>query len=72
MPRAKGRQEGWGSLVNDRGGNAHDFQGGRALCGKWLAFDPRWESNQVSGPEPKPRSGTCKACWKKAPEEAPR
>lgn len=72
MARSKERHEGWGSLLNDHGGNAHYFQEGRSLCGKWLAFYPRWEANQVRGPEPKPRSGTCKACWKRAPEEAPR
>lgn len=66
------REEGWGALSNDRSGNSHYFRDGQSLCGKWMAWGPpRWESNQKRGPEPKPRSGTCKACWKKAPEEAP-
>ncbi len=66
------RTEGWGSLVNDTSGNAHYFRDGRSLCGRWLAIgSPRWETNQWRGPEPKRGRGTCKACWRKAPEEAP-
>ena len=67
------RDEGWGSLSNDRSENAHYFRGGRSLCGRWLALfnSPQWERNQSRGTEPKRGSGTCKACWKKAPEEAP-
>lgn len=63
------RTEGWGSLADAR--QAHYFREGRSLCGRWLALGaPRWESNQKRGPEPR-HSGTCKACWRKAPEIAP-
>lgn len=66
------RTEGWGSLANDTSRNAHYFRDGRSLCGKWLALGPpRWERNQARGLEPRRGSGTCKACWKKAPEQAP-
>lgn len=66
------RTEGWGNLSNDTSGNAHYFKDSRSLCGKWMALmTPFWESNQKRGPEPKPRTGTCKACWKRAPEDAP-
>lgn len=61
--------EGWGGIENAQA--AHYFKEGRSLCGKWMAFDPRWESNQTRGPEPKPRSGTCLPCWRKAPERSP-
>ena len=64
------RIEGWGSLSNASA--AHYFREGRSLCGKWMAGGtPLWESNQKRGPEPTRGSGTCKGCWKKAPEEAP-
>ena len=57
------RTEGWGGLDNAR--DAHYFDAkGRSLCGRWLAFNPRWESNQELGTEA--TKGTCKACWKKA------
>lgn len=67
------RTEGWGSLDNFAG-NAHYFRNGRSLCGRILALsEPRWERQQSRGPEPERRnSGTCKACWRKAPEEAPK
>lgn len=66
------RIEGWGSLANDRSGNAHYFRDRRSLCRSWLALGtPLWETNQERGPEPKRGTGTCKACWKKAPELAP-
>lgn len=66
------RQEGWGSVDNLHG-NAHYFRDGRSLCGKILAVgSPRWERQQYRGPEPQKRnSGTCKACWRKAPVVAP-
>lgn len=63
------RKEGWGSVVN--AASAHYFRDGRSLCGRWMAFSPRWETNQKRGPEPRRGDGTCKACWKKAPEVAP-
>lgn len=65
------RTEGWGSALNC-GQNAHYFRKGRSLCGKYMVLGrPLWESNQSRGSEPKRGSGTCKGCWKKAPEVAP-
>ena len=63
------RNEGWGSLVNAQ--KAHYFStSGRSLCGRWACFGtPVWESNQKRGA--KADSGTCAACWKKAPDVAP-
>ena len=63
------RTEGWGSMVNAK--KAHYFQDGSSLCRQWMMFGsgPRWESNQKKGPTAD--AGTCAACWKKAPEEAP-
>lgn len=63
------RNEGWGSV--DNAPAAHYFREGRSLCGRWLAFSPHWESRQDRGQEPARGSGTCKGCWKKAPEVAP-
>ena len=56
------REEGWGNVDNAR--DAHYFKDARSLCGRWLAFSPRWESNQDLGTAP--GKGTCKGCWKKA------
>lgn len=65
------RTEGWGNL-GAQTASAHYFREGRSLCGRWMAFGaPRWESDQKRGPEPKRGAGTCKACWRKAPDEAP-
>lgn len=58
----EGRQEGWGSMPNTR--DAHYFQKGRSLCGRWLVLrQPDWELNQELGNEA--TKGTCKACWNK-------
>jgi hypothetical protein len=65
------RSQGWGTVA---GANAAHYFGadGRSLCGRWLAIGvPRWAGNQTRGPEPRRNDGTCKACWRKAPEGAP-
>ena len=67
-PEVDERIEGWGFLSNAK--LAHYFRGGRSLCGRWLTFGaPEWISAQEKGKAPGIHD--CKACWKKAPENAP-
>jgi len=62
------RSEGWGFLSNAK--RAHYLRDGRSLCRKWLVLSaPEWVRTQERAAAPGPDD--CKACWKKAPENAP-